>query len=606
MVVRGDYVYRNSGQPTPVLINPIIFTYPRRYIVGTDENSLKLFLQLCSMRVYVDGFIDDVLKGKTIYHKRIYSMEDISKSGSILLVEDSNINDISGVAICDCTIGINSDIDWSNAYIYGAGYMGKKLLQHLLDNNIKVNGFIDCDETKVDTVVSGARVYHTSILPSLRPDIAVIETGKHYQEMDAVVCKLNKNVSRFFYMDMSGLRNDAIWVEHDISFDRGVFLDLGFDNRKIYLCGKDKIMVERYFDIFKLLDFEDLCIAKWADSTTENEETAYIEDALLEENSLVIFCSEVIDDEDLERLHNLGMERGRDFCDIRCDIWERQQYMHSAHCKGLQVLDVNLAYTRNMGSSFPGIAILGENLENDYKIAVLGASTSTSGYFWFKSWPEFLYEKYTNEHITILNGAVEGYTSAQELIKLMRDIVCLKPDLVIVYDGYNDMANQSAFPDMPNIYAISYMKTIMEYANGRMGNAKNRDIFCGIPSSGNAIEDWLKNIEYMNAICKINHIKFVSFIQPLFYSKPKMTLKEDIILQKKWDFHFGISEAVKDSVKELRRCAAEISRTYEYIFDLSSIFDASDEQIYFDICHVLDKGNAIIADEIYEIIQKRM
>ena len=96
------------------------------------------------------------------------------------------------------------------------------------------------------------------------------------------------------------------------------------------------------------------------------------------------------------------------------------------------------------------------------------------------------------------------------------------------------------------------------------------------------------------------------FIQPLFYSKPKMTLKEDIILQKKWDFHFGISEAVKDSVKELRRCAAEISRTYEYIFDLSSIFDASDEQIYFDICHVLDKGNAIIADEIYEIIQKRM
>ena len=88
-------MYRNSGQPTPVLINPIIFTYPRRYIVGTDENSLKLFLQLCSMRVYVDGFIDDVLKGKTIYHKRIYSMEDISKSGSILLVEDSNINDIS-------------------------------------------------------------------------------------------------------------------------------------------------------------------------------------------------------------------------------------------------------------------------------------------------------------------------------------------------------------------------------------------------------------------------------------------------------------------------------------------------------------------------------
>lgn len=596
----------NSGHPLPVLVNPIVFAYPTRYIIGTNENSLKLFLLLCSMRVYVDGFIDDELKGKTIYHKKIYSVEDISQSDSILLVENLKTNEFSGVAICDCIIGINSDIDWPNAYIYGAGYMGMKLLQYLRDNNITVNGFIDCDETKVGTVVSGVKVYPTSILSSLRSGIAVIETGKYYHEMDAMVCELNKNVSRFFYMGMSGLPDDAIWVGHDISFKGAAFLDLGFDNRKIYLCGNDKVIVNRYLDIFKLLDFEDICIAKWSGVINENEETAYIEDALLEENSLVIFCSETIDDKDLGRLHDLGMERGRNFCDIRCDIWERQQYMHSPQCNGLQVLDVNLAYTRNMGSDFPGIAILGENQENDYKIAVLGASTSTSGYFWVKSWPEYLYEKYSNKHITILNGAVEGYTSAQELIKLMRDIVCLKPDLVIVYDGYNDVANQSAFPEMPNIYAISYMKTIIEYANGRMGNTKKRDIFCGVPSTGNAIEDWLKNIEYMNAVCGINHIKFVSFIQPLFYSKPKMTLKEDIILQKKWDFLFGDQEAVKGPVKELRRRAAEISRTYEYIFDLSPIFDASEEQIYFDICHVLDNGNAIIADEIYKIIQKGM
>lgn len=596
----------NSGHPLPVLVNPIVFAYPTRYIIGTNENSLKLFLLLCSMRVYVDGFIDDELKGKTIYHKKIYSVEDISQSDSILLAENLKTNEFSGVAICDCIIGINSDIDWPNAYIYGAGYMGMKLLQYLRDNNITVNGFIDCDETKVGTVVSGVKVYPTSILSSLRSGIAVIETGKYYHEMDAMVCELNKNVSRFFYMGMSGLPDDAIWVGHDISFKGAAFLDLGFDNRKIYLCGNDKVIVNRYLDIFKLLDFEDICIAKWSGVINENEETAYIEDALLEENSLVIFCSETIDDKDLGRLHDLGMERGRNFCDIRCDIWERQQYMHSPQCNGLQVLDVNLAYTRNMGSDFPGIAILGENQENDYKIAVLGASTSTSGYFWVKSWPEYLYEKYSNKHITILNGAVEGYTSAQELIKLMRDIVCLKPDLVIVYDGYNDVANQSAFPEMPNIYAISYMKTIMEYANGRMGNTKKRDIFCGVPSTGNAIEDWLKNIEYMNAVCGINHIKFVSFIQPLFYSKPKMTLKEDIILQKKWDFLFGDQEAVKGPVKELRRRAAEISRTYEYIFDLSPIFDASEEQIYFDICHVLDNGNAIIADEIYKIIQKGM
>lgn len=595
----------NESAMPLLVINPMAEEYSKKYIIGTDEHSLKLFFKLCSLRIYIDGFIDNELQGKTIYHKRIYGIEDISVTDSILLTETPKKNILSKIAVCDEVIVLNPKINWSDAYIYGAGYVGTKLLSYLQGKNITVRGFIDSDETKIGSTILGVKVYSKSVIATLCSGASVIEAGKYYQEIDMVVCQLNKNVDRFFYTDIYAeigmLRDNTIWIDANVFFDGVIFLDKGFDNRKIFLCGMDYKIINKYFEVFKLLDFANICMAKWEESISENEEMDCIEDALLEDDFLIVYCCAMIDDENLSRLCNLGLERGRDFCDIRCDLWERQQYLHSPNFKGIQMLDINLAYTRDMGSEYPGISILGENRISDYKIAVLGGSTSTSGYFWIKSWPEFLYEKYYGKDITIFNGAVEGYTSAQELIKLMRDIVCLKPDLLIVYDGYNDVAAKPAFPDMPNPFAIPYMKTIMEYANRRLGDAEKYKIFCGMPSSKSAIEDWLKNIEYMHAVCEVNDIKFFSFIQPLFYSKPDLVLKEDIILNKKWDFHFGDSEVVKTPVRELRECAKEISKTHEYIYDLSHIFD--DEEVYLDQCHVFENGNQIIASEIYRHIQ---
>ena len=37
--------------------------------------------------------------------------------------------------------------------------------------------------------------------------------------------------------------------------------------------------------------------------------------------------------------------------------------------------------------------------------------------------------------MTLWNGGISGYTSTQELIKLLRDVLGLNPDMIIVYDG---------------------------------------------------------------------------------------------------------------------------------------------------------------------------
>lgn len=587
-----------NRQSTPLFImNPVVLNYSKRYILGTTPNALKLFFRLCNMRIYVDGFVDDELDGVTIYHKRIYKKESLAFSDSILLTVDSVTEDLMGLAVCKNPVVINPEISGTDIFIYGAGYMGRMLMDYLRKSDLVVRGFIDSDSGKANDDISGIKVYTPDILQSLQKETSIIEAGKYYKEIDMIISEHNKALNRYYFADTIALRDEAIWVDDNKSFDGIIFCDGkgDFGDKVIYLCGRDYDLVQKYYEVFKLLDFEHVCIAKWSQELpgVGEQEICCVEEALLEENFLIVFCG-LVTEEDFEKLQNLGLERGKDFCDIRCNIWEKQECYE-------QILDVNLGYTRNMQGTFPGIAVHGNNAERDYKIVVLGASTSSSGFYRFKSWPEILYEICGNDNVTIFNGAVEGYVSAQELIKLMRDIVWLNPDLVIVYDGHSDVARNGAY----NIFDIPYMSTVMEYADrniGKEAKTSSRSIFHGIPPMADALEVWLKNIEYMHAVCEINHIKFISFMQPNFFSKPQIISKEEMVTRKKWRCRFSsYIEMIETQLKDFRKAAPIVSKSHEYIYDLTDIFDKED--VYMDNCHVYEDGNKIIAQEIYKVIK---
>lgn len=520
------------------VINPIILKYSRKYILGTNQNSIELFFRFCNMHVYIDGFVDGNLAGTTLYNKKIYQLEQITVGDSIVLIPDTNISFSSTIAICDEPIIINPEINKLDIYIYGAGMVGKKLLKYLNAHGIEVRGFMDSDQTKTNFDVMGKRIYGSELLKTLDSETAVIEAGKYYQEIDSTICRLNKAVHRYFCENMNEKYADAIWIDDNISFEGVIFFDGEFCKKKILLCGQDHDLTVKYLEVFRLLDIEDIHIAKWAE-TVASQEVCCIEDALLEENAIIVFC-EPINKKNLKRLHELGLERGKDFCEIRCNIWEK--------CQGVQMLDINLAFTREMSGDYPGMAVFGANRRGDYKIAILGGSTATSGYYRFKSWPEILHEKYCKDNVTVINGAVESYTSAQELIKLMRDIVCLKPDLVIVYDGNNDVIRDES----RSIFEIPYMKTIMEYANGKMEISENEShkLFCGVPPAENAVEAWLRNIEYMHAICEQDKIKFVSFMQPILFSKIGISSKREKVVKKSGVFFFPDTVGIRWNSKQ--------------------------------------------------------
>ena len=88
-----------------------------------------------------------------------------------------------------------------------------------------------------------------------------------------------------------------------------------------------------------------------------------------------------------------------------------------------------------------------EKKPNDFFILAFGGST-TYGYKIAsndKTWPEILErklaERYPDKHIVAFNLGVDMATNAVGLVNLALVGVHLKPDLVIAYEGYNDLAS---------------------------------------------------------------------------------------------------------------------------------------------------------------------
>jgi len=89
--------------------------------------------------------------------------------------------------------------------------------------------------------------------------------------------------------------------------------------------------------------------------------------------------------------------------------------------------------------------------ENTYRIVVLGGSTTySSGVDDFElSFPSLL-EDYLRESgfdaVEVINAGASGYTSHQNLINMQFRILPLLPDLIIVYQGFNDIQARFVYP----------------------------------------------------------------------------------------------------------------------------------------------------------------
>ncbi len=283
--------------------------------------------------------------------------------------------------------------------------------------------------------------------------------------------------------------------------------------------------------------------------------------------------------------------------------------------------------------------------EAPLRVVTLGGSTTDPIIMGEKSeigpdnWPKLFSElcTQTGTPCRVFNGGSGAFTSSQELLKLIRDVRPLQPQVVISLNGINEHyffdppAAQYPYTSTYQQYffrAIATTGEVARYNDARhpenerfRGGLLNRLIpntrqvflslrnqtlpseqpteFVGPVNFGTAStlppwEIWENNVQMMHAISQQMGAKYYVFLQPTMgignynYDNPR-----DAEMRAKKDENYYAQ--MNQLYNEIRpRCAK-----LDYCFDMSNAFDGQSE-LYRDPRHPNGKGNQIQAKVIFQ------
>jgi lysophospholipase L1-like esterase len=224
--------------------------------------------------------------------------------------------------------------------------------------------------------------------------------------------------------------------------------------------------------------------------------------------------------------------------------------------------------------------------------------------------------------VDVVNGGAPAYVSGQELARLVWEIVDLEPDVVIVYDGFNDLNSPLLFdprPGYPRNFAwlektahFNSLRNLLTYrlqpalqSSGvgfwarRLRGARD-DIVATAPAvDADIIDTYRRNLDRMMSVRQARGIRAVCVFQPTLLARQRRTAAEEALVAYMERRHPGYAarfgRLLPRAVEAMRGVAA--ARGVPFV-DLSGLFDASSETIFIDTAHVTDRGNALIAERL--------
>jgi len=216
----------------------------------------------------------------------------------------------------------------------------------------------------------------------------------------------------------------------------------------------------------------------------------------------------------------------------------------------------------NLG--FRGSDFSENKLDDTYRIFMLGGSTM----FGFGSTSdETTIPGFFQQHLTELglpyytetiNSGIQGAESSDELSLIENQLIGYSPDLVIVYDGWNDIRSQNS--------AEIISKNWDSMCN--LGLENNFDVIIALqPIAG-----------FGDKILTADESDYVA--QGTSYSN-------ELLINHKSEY-----ENYSQNLKKLDSC--------KIVLDMRSVFDNEINSVYWDQGHVSDKGNDIVAKFLLE------
>ncbi|MDR1321141.1 MAG: hypothetical protein LBK56_06905 [Gracilibacteraceae bacterium] len=248
------------------------------------------------------------------------------------------------------------------------------------------------------------------------------------------------------------------------------------------------------------------------------------------------------------------------------------------------IYDYRLGYVR--AGMEGGFEIFGEGGAPGGRIVTLGGCGG---------WAARLYER-MGGRTQIYDGCTDGYTSAQELIMLLRDGLLLKPKLVLCYSGFYNFAYKLGFVRekryipllQKHPFAAPRQIAFYEKITARFGLGGDK-VYYGEENDTPTPEYWLEQMDIIHDLCKEFGIRHLTFLQPCAFSgdyrrgaAENETLCEVYGLSRDgFRDEPGMTGATGETeldefaalFREQYAAAAQAARSRDYIVDLSELFD---------------------------------
>lgn len=204
--------------------------------------------------------------------------------------------------------------------------------------------------------------------------------------------------------------------------------------------------------------------------------------------------------------------------------------------------------------------------------------------------------------VSIFNGAGKGNSSSQEVMRVLRDVSGIKPDIIVSLSGICDIGYLLNGKGMP--FRHKYTRRVLD---GAKSAGLISDVVYGYPNELSPAEVWCLNQRLAKAAAEVQGVPLVTFLQAVqgygtYSQSPEevafYATKSPVIL-KAADKPYG--ECVIEFYTEVKQIMAATPKTYAHVVDFTEVF-ADCPGAYRDHRHQSPKGVLHLSQKMMPIV----
>ncbi len=263
---------------------------------------------------------------------------------------------------------------------------------------------------------------------------------------------------------------------------------------------------------------------------------------------------------------------------------------------------------------------------NEFRIIFMGGSAVWEG---DPSIPKLLEQEFQKNNLTdvrVYNFGVVSSVTSMELAAIVNEIINLAPDLVIMYNGANDIIsplkydprpgypfnfliyenNPFLMKNYPALSLFAYKSNLVRLIAGKYFTEEFGQISKLKRNVGYASDRWrheisdifFANLEKAKTICAAYHCQLFAFLQPMVYFKKNLSKEE----QEFSAAHIKDKDhclILKNNILKKMNTAGTDSTGF-YFKDFSNAYDTVSEQVFRDDVHTLQQAKPFISKNIFK------